>query len=161
MSYNFQYTEDAERGEFVKNVGIELRALDHLMMRRLEGQMRSSQGEIITGTNLWIIAYLMRRGEDAVYQRDLEMEFGITRSTASKVLQLMEQKELIRRENAQHDGRMRTLHLTERAREIAGALRQEGENIDQCLTEGFSEQEIATFLKCLKHMKQNLLRKER
>ena len=112
MSYNFQYTEDAERGEFVKNVGIELRALDHLMMRRLEGQMRSSQGEIITGTNLWIIAYLMRRGEDAVYQRDLEMEFGITRSTASKVLQLMEQKELIRRENAQHDGRMRTLHLT-------------------------------------------------
>ena len=62
MSYNFQYTEDAERGEFVKNVGIELRALDHLMMRRLEGQMRSSQGEIITGTNLWIIAYLMRRG---------------------------------------------------------------------------------------------------
>ena len=96
-----------------------------------------------------------------MYQRDLEMEFGITRSTASKVLQLMEQKELIRRENAQHDGRMRTLHLTERAREIAGALRQEGENIDQCLTEGFSEQEIATFLKCLKQMKQNLLRKER
>ncbi len=161
MSYNFQYTEDAERGEFVKNVGIELRALDHLMMRRLEGQMRSSQGEIITGTNLWIIAYLMRRGEDAVYQRDLEMEFGITRSTASKVLQLMEQKELIRRESAQHDGRMRTLHLTERAREIAAALRQEGENIDQCLTEGFSEQGIATFLKWLKQMKQNLLGKER
>ena len=56
---------------------------------------------------------------------------------------------------------MRTLHLTERAREIAAALRQEGENIDQCLTEGFSEQEIATFLKWLKQMKQNLLGKER
>lgn len=145
----------------MKNVGIELRALDHLMMRRLEGRMRSSQGETITGTNLWIIAYLMRQGEEAVYQRDLEMEFGITRSTASKVLQLMEQKDLIRRESAAHDGRMRTLHLTDRAREIAGALRQEGETIDQCLTQGLSEQEIATFLKYLERMKQNLLGKER
>ena len=46
--------------------------------------------EDVSGTNGRIIRFLSDHENEDVYQRDLEREFGITRSTASRVLTLME-----------------------------------------------------------------------
>ena len=75
-------------------IGAELRRLSNLSCRYFERQAGKRQTEAITGTNGWIIGYIGRREErgEVVYQHDLESRFGITRSTASKVVSLMAQK---------------------------------------------------------------------
>ena len=44
----------------------------------------------------WIIGYLYRHRDTPVFQRDIEREFSITRSTVTNILQLMERKGVYR-----------------------------------------------------------------
>ena len=57
----------------------------------------------------------IRRHQSDVFQRDLEAEFCIRRSTASAILQTMERDGLIRREAVQQDARLKKLVLTPKA----------------------------------------------
>ena len=77
-------------------LGIELRKLSNLTCRYFDQQTNKRAVDAVTGTNGWIIGYIARREKEGreVYQRDLETRFGITRSTASKVVALMVQKGL-------------------------------------------------------------------
>lgn len=71
----------------------------------------------LTCSNGWIIGYvceMKERGND-VYQRDLENNFGITRSTTSKVLGLMEKKGLVERVSVSHDARLKKIVPTDRS----------------------------------------------
>mgnify|MGYP000774081076 FL=1 len=48
-----------------------------------------------------------------MFQRDIEREFSITRSTVTNILQLMERKGYIQRLNVPQDARLKQLVLTE------------------------------------------------
>ena len=91
-----------------------------------------------------------------VYQKDLEGEFGITRSTASRVLRLMEQKGLLERQSVPHDARLKKLVLTERSRRVLQEMCQTGMTIDARLLRGFSPEEVQTLYGFLDRMFQNL-----
>ena len=78
-------------------IGMELRSLNNLIRRYFEFSSHKREIESVTGNNGWIIGYLADNSGRDVFQKDIENHFTITRSTASKVLSLMERKELIRR----------------------------------------------------------------
>ena len=81
-----------------KKVLVELRALNNLIRRYLFFSSSMEEIKSITGNNGWIIAYLGQNEDKDIFQKDIEERFTITRSTASRVLSLMEQKDLIKRE---------------------------------------------------------------
>ena len=110
----------------------------------------------MTGTNGWIIAYIDRNSDKPVYQRDLEREFGITRSTASKVVILMEKKGFISHEAAEHDARLKRLVLTERSREIVSMMDADAKKTEKKLTAGFSDGELAALRGYLDRMIENM-----
>ena len=87
---------------------------------------------------------------------ELESEFGITRSTASRVLRLMEQKGLVERQSVPQDARLKKLVLTERSRRIMQEMCQTGTTIDSRLLQGFSPEEVQTLYGFLERMFQNL-----
>ena len=91
-----------------------------------------------------------------MYQKDLEGEFGITRSTASRVLRLMEHKGLLERQSVPHDARLKKLVLTERSRRVLQEMCQTGMTIDARLLRGFSPEEVQTLYGFLDRMFQNL-----
>ena len=66
-----------------------------------------------TRYNGWIIGYLYRHRDEPVFQRDIEREFSITRSTVTNILQLMERKGYIQRLSVPQDARLKQLVLTE------------------------------------------------
>ena len=90
-------------------IGIELRSLNNLIMRYMENHSSKPRVDAITGTNGWIIGFLAKNQDRDIFQRDLEQVFGITRSTASKVINLMEKKDLIRRESVPQYARLKKL----------------------------------------------------
>lgn len=78
-------------------IGAEIRGLQNLISRQLEG-LTSNLGEnLISGPNLFILKYLMENEGKDVFQCDLEKVLSVTKSTCSKVLTTMQQKGLIER----------------------------------------------------------------
>lgn len=65
----------------------------------------------------------------------------MTRSTASKVLTLMEKKGFVERRSVEEDARLKQIVLTDSAWKIAEAMKQNCEEMEQQLTRGFSEEE--------------------
>ena len=90
-----------------------LRRVDNLIFRRLNQFSRANGVEQTTPMHGWIIEYLYRHRDEPVFQRDIEREFSITRSTVTNILQLMERKGYIQRLSVPQDARLKQLVLTE------------------------------------------------
>ena len=139
-------------------IGRELHRLDHCIHRFLcqFGTECKIRDEEVSGTNMRIIRFLKANENRDVFQKDVEKEFGITRSTASRVLVLMEEKDLVKRLSVPQDARLKKLVLTERSMKMGEAMRQIGEKTDEKLLEGFSPEEQAQLFSFIDRMVQNI-----
>mgnify|MGYP000880628584 FL=1 len=136
--------------------GIEIRTLSNLIMRETEKIFAGEEDDGITATNGWIIGFLASNPDREIYQRDLEAQFSITRSTASKVLLLMEKKGLIERVSVPHDARLKKLVLTAKAREIRERRLIKAREFEETLIKGFTKAELEFLYTCIGKMKDNL-----
>ena len=110
----------------------------------------------MTGANAWIIGYIAEHRDKDVFQKDFEEEFGITRSTASKVVNLMEKKGLIARCSVPGDARLKKLTLTPRSEEVYQLMVEDFIAIENTLAKGFSEGELEQFFDFIHRMQMNL-----
>ncbi len=138
-----------------RSVGIELRSLTNLIMRQIEYNGTADALERISGANIWIIGYLAACSGQDVFQRDLEDAFGVTRSTASKVVNRMVQMGLIQRESVAYDARLKKLSLTAKAHQLVDLMQKNAAVMDDRLTKGFSPEELETLFQYIERMKQN------
>lgn len=117
----------------------QLHRVDNLIFRRLNQFSRANGVEQTTPMHGWIIEYLYRHRDEPVFQRDIEREFSITRSTVTNILQLMERKGYITRQSVEQDARLKQLVLTEKGRQFhedtMRAFHQTDEYVAGLLTE--------------------------
>lgn len=95
--------------------------------------------------NLFVLDFLYAHADQTLCQRDVEDEFFINRATASKMLRLMEEKQLIRRTVSENDKRSKTIELLEKGLQLqrkCDALRQ---GIEAALAEALTPEEVAQF----------------
>ena len=78
-------------------IGAEIRGLQNLISRQLDGFTSTLGDDLVSGPNLFILKYLMENEGKDVFQRDFEKVLSVTKSTCSKVLTTMQQKGLIER----------------------------------------------------------------
>ena len=139
-----------------RHVGFEVKIVSN-MLRRIIGKIGHQQDfERITGSNTWIIGYLARHQDSDVFQKDLEQEFSIRRSTASKTLQLMEEKGLICRESVYYDARLKKLTLTEKSLDIHKIIQEDLEEANRIATKDLSDEEISQFFSVMEKIRKNL-----
>ena len=134
----------------------EIHRLDNRIGRCLHQSAVHREREQLSSSNGHIIHFLLKHPERAIYQKDLEDELGITRSTASRVVRLMEENGLVRRESVPHDARLKRLALTERSLALSEAMKQNGLAVDRRLLKGFSAEEEAQLYRFLDRMLENL-----
>lgn len=142
-----------------KDIGRQLASLNHLLKRNIENEYSSCELMKISATNGYILFYLNENKDKDIFQKDLEGYFSITRSTASKVISLMESKGLLTRGGVSGDARLKKLALTEKGEEMLTVLINNRKRMEARLTNGFSEQEIAQLHDYLRRMKENLKNK--
>ncbi len=118
---------------------------------------RPMEVESLSGGNIDIITFLARHSEREIFPQDVERRFGITRSTSSRVLALMERKGLIVRESVPRDARLKKIVLTDKSRDIAEALRANAVAMEGILLQGLSDDEIREFMHVLDVMQTNLV----
>ena len=117
----------------------QIRRVNNLIFRKINAFSRANGLEQGTPMHGWIVEYLYSHQSEPVFQRDIEREFSITRSTVTNILQLMERKGYIARQSVAQDARLKQLVLTEKGRQFHEntmlALHQTDEYVASLLTE--------------------------
>ena len=104
-----------------------------------------------------LLGYLYHKSRNGdVYQKDVEKEFRIRRSTATVMLQNLEQKGYIVRVASTEDARLKRILLTEKAIEHHNLIEEQIRDFNRELENGITEEEKQTFLTILDKMMQNL-----
>ncbi|MCL2320975.1 MAG: MarR family winged helix-turn-helix transcriptional regulator [Oscillospiraceae bacterium] len=104
----------------------------------------------------FIIGYLCSHNDCDVYQRDIEAEFKIRRSTATGILQLMEKNGLIERKLVSCDARLKKLVVTQKAVDMHNIFLVGIDDIESSARRGLSEDEIKKFLITLNKIRKNI-----
>ena len=104
----------------------------------------------------WIMGYLYHNQEQAIYQKTIESDFCIKRSTVTTILQLMEKKGYIRREAVEGDARLKQIFLTEQGAEIAARTQEMIENMENMVIEGIAEDKLAIFYEVAQKLVTNM-----
>ena len=139
-----------------REVGKEIHALSLLLSRKMEAQKRKRQIQDITPVQTWVIQYLHNRKDRDVFQRDLEQDFSITRSTVTGILQLMEKNGFISRVSVPEDARLKKLVLTQKGEEAYQAVRSNINDMENRLVAGLSQEEIQSLFGMLDRIRENL-----
>lgn len=134
----------------------EFHSLSNMIRRFFDFSSHKKEVDTITGNNGWIIGYLSANAERDIFQKDIESHFTITRSTASKVLRLMEEKGLIQRKPVAHDARLKKIILTDKALGIRSLMREDTERLEHTLIQGFTKEELQTLYSYIQRMKENM-----
>ena len=137
-------------------VGKELRNISNKIKRLIEERTSSYKPESLTGMQGWIMGYIAANEGRDIFQKDVEKEFDIRRSTASGILQLMEANGYIIRQPVLRDGRLKKLVLTAKAMEIHDRITEQILRTESQLLWDFTEEEKAELMRLLRKMSDNL-----
>ncbi len=138
-------------------IGFQLKAVNNLIRRRLDvrfsevglGELRGMQGPMI--------GYIYEQSKNRdIFQKDIEREFNIRRSTATVMLQNLEQKELIVRQAVNHDARLKKIVLTDKAVQCHFCIHEQIDAFNRELEEGITAKEKEEFFRILAKIEGNL-----
>lgn len=137
-------------------VGFTIRRLDHVMRRNLEAHVKDAGIDEITLMHGWVIRYLYENRDKDIFQKDIEKQFSIGRSTVTGILQIMEKKGFICRESVEYDARLKKVLLTEKGCENVEQIEELITVQNQKMTEGVDPEEVEIFLKVAEQIRKNL-----
>ena len=100
-----------------EKIGLKIRTLSHMIRRGIDDKINSSGLSEITGVQGFVIGYLYSNRNRDIFQRDLEKQFNLRRSSITSVLNNLEKKAYIRREEVNNDKRLKKVVLTAKGME--------------------------------------------
>ena len=126
-----------------KDLGKRLMVLCHQMRRFLDQITRDYE---ITGVQSRVLHFVCEHSRTGpVYQKDIENEFHIRRSTATGILKLMEKNGMIGKESVPEDARLKRLKVTARGMEYAERMQQGILKMEEQLISGLTDEEVRLF----------------
>lgn len=139
-----------------RHIGFELRQVANIIRREIDNAVSKRNIEKLTGMQGRVIGYLCHNGEKEIFQRDIEAEFSIRRSTATTMLQTMEKHGLIKRAPVEYDARLKRILPTDIAVTRHKIFEEEINRVENQVLNGITKKEAETLLSILNKIKNNL-----
>lgn len=128
--------------------------LSHKVKKRLDAKLADLG---ITAMQSRVLHYTVWKSrEGPVFQRDVEAAFGLSRSTATGILQLLEKDGFLVRRAVPSDGRLKQLVPTEKGRQTVEQVGDHLRETEQRMTAGISPGQLQVFLETVERMSENL-----
>ncbi len=138
-------------------IGFEIKCVSNMIRRKLDTTFSSPEFDGLTGAQNAMMGYIMDHEETQdIFQKDIEEEFNIRRSSATVMLQGLEQRGYIRRTQIEKDARLKKIELTEKARKLQKRVRSEIDRFHEQLEKDLSKEEKEEFFRLLDKIKSNL-----
>lgn len=140
-----------------KSIGFTIKCVNNLIRRRLDSTLDMEGFSELCGIQVPVVGYIYDRSkEQDVFQRDIEKEFNIRRSTATVLLQNLEQKGFIERISVEQDARLKKILLTRKAVERNQEIRHAIDRFNAGLERGLTEEERSEFFRIMDRITENL-----
>ena len=134
-----------------REIGYEIRVLNNTIRNSINSMKLNKAIESnphTTRLHAWVIGFVFH-SKNPVYQKDIETEFQIKRSTASTLLASMEKNGLITRRSVDHDARLKQVILTDKARKMHETFLVTAKKVEENLARGLSDEELRNFFSTL------------
>ncbi len=138
-----------------RRLGFEIGKTSRLIRRVMDSSSTKEYIDKMTGTHGWALGYFHRNRHKDIFQKDFEKEFDIRRSTASRILALMEENGLIIRESVSYDARLKKIVLTEKALDLQSKVIRSFDALEDEYVKGISEEEMNIFYSVLDRINSN------
>lgn len=139
-----------------RHVGNQLRTLEHMLKKQMSKTLQEYGMEAMPIMQVWIMEYLEYNGGNAIYQKDIEKNFRVGKSTLAAVLKAMEEKGYISRLPVKGDARLKRVCLTETGHICRKEMAKAKEALEQKTAAGISKEDMDTFFRVIRHMQENL-----
>ena len=137
-------------------IGLHINKLSRLISRKVDAAVLSAIDDNITVSQAYVIDFITDNNDRDVFQKDLEMEFDLKRSSVSLMLNNMEKHDLIKRVPVAGDARLKKLVLTEKAVEISRKISSAIDSVEGKLLENMEQDEINSLLNMLGKIRSNI-----
>ena len=133
-------------------IGSNLIAVSNFYDHRSTEIQKKAYPNMLGAANGYIISYLCENKDKNIFQRDIEREFDLSRSTVSTILKQLESEGLIERKSVIIDARLKKVVPTPAAEM---ACSKEITHFFYDLASNITDNEMSTFVKVLDTMKKN------
>lgn len=125
-----------------KHLGKMLRILSNLVRRKIENEL-NQRGMEVSSSQARIIGFVYRQSQNRnIYQRDIEVEFDIRRSTVTNTLQLLEKNGYITRVSVDEDARLKKILLTDKGIAIHEVIMKSILEVEDELNSVYTREEL-------------------
>lgn len=140
-----------------QKIGFRVRVVSNLLRRYIDNMIAVKHDGKFTRMQGWIIGFIGRRNGKDVFQKDIEEEFTIRRSTATAILQRMEKNGLLTRTSVDFDARLKKIQLTPTAIAEHERIQNEIEEFEEKLADQIDKDDLAAFFRVLDQIEEKLL----
>lgn len=102
-----------------------------------------------THSQFTVILYLIKNKERDIFQRDIEEEFGIRRSSVSATLSNLEEKGYIKRSSVSQDARLKKITVTDKGEKIVEESMKIINEFEKELISQITKEELDIFYRVL------------
>ncbi len=135
----------------------DLKSLTNQINRYIEHHKMHQENGQLTGAQHAVLGFISRNHEKHdIFQRDIEQEFQIRRSTATGILQNLEKGGYITRETTGYDARLKRIRLTPKAIRLDQSIVNDLKRLDHEITSILSPDETEQLFALLDKLNDNL-----
>ena len=139
-----------------RRIGFAIKTVSNQMRRKIDMNISKHDKDSVTGMQGMVIGFIYHNSDKDIFQKDIETQFNIRRSTATGILQLMEKNGFIKRQPVSYDARLKKLILTEKAINAHKKIEVEINNMEERMAKGLTDEEIETFFKLMDKISKNI-----
>lgn len=139
-----------------ETIGFIVRSLNNMMMRNAMdvAEMQKTKGMPVM--QCWIISFLYENREREIFQKDIEKECHIARSTVTCLVKQMEKKGYITRVPVERDSRLKRLCLLEKGEQVHEQFLDKIKLVEERMREGVADEDLKIFFKVATRIRDNL-----
>ena len=138
----------------IKHIGRKINILSH-KIKRIIGKVSLEYG--ISSMQAKILGYIFHQAPKRdIFQKTIEEEFDIRRSSVTSVLSLMEKNGLIERVSVCEDARLKKIILTDKGIEVHKSVYKEIEIVESIIYDSLSKEELELFSEILERLSKKI-----
>ncbi|CEQ13463.1 MarR family transcriptional regulator [[Clostridium] sordellii] len=138
-------------------LGLDISKIHHIISRKMDASVINAIDDNLTISQAYVIDFISIEGKNKeIFQKDLEREFDLKRSSVSLMLNNMEKSDLIERVAVTEDARLKKIVLTEKSKKIYEKISIAIDSIENRLSEDITQEEIEVFQIVLEKIRNNL-----
>ena len=137
-------------------IGLHINKLSRIISRKVDAAVFNAIDDNITVSQAYVIDFITDNTDRDIFQKDLELEFGLKRSSVSLMLNNMEKSDLIKRVPVPEDARLKKIVLTEKAVEISKKISVAIDAVESRVSESLGEEEVHLLLNMLNKIRTDI-----